>query len=130
MKLQKFGAFLICALAVSMVFPLAVFAGGTIKGKVTAPRKKYSRNCVVYLENVAGQHGATNGARMDQEGLVFIPHVLPVVKGTVIEFYNHDDVLHNVFSPDEAAGKFNLGTWPKGQTKTFTFDTLGSAVLL
>ncbi len=130
MKVQKLWAFLFFMLVVSMVFPVAAFAGGTIKGNVKAPRKKYSKNCVVFIEKVSGNFTAKEKAKMEQQGLVFIPHVLPVLKGTTIEFYNYDDVLHNVFSPDEIAGKFNLGTWPKGEVKTFTFDNVGSAVLL
>ncbi|MFQ5862651.1 MAG: carboxypeptidase regulatory-like domain-containing protein [Candidatus Brocadiales bacterium] len=130
MKLQKLWSYLGCTLAVSIVFPLAASAGGTISGTVSAPRSKYKKDCVVYIENIAGEHSPTGGARIDQEGLVFIPHVLPIVKGTTVEFLNHDDVLHNVFSPDEIAEKFNLGTWPPGEIKTYTFDKVGSAALL
>lgn len=130
MKLQKFWLYLVCTLAVSIVFPLSAIAGGTITGTVSAPRSKYKRDCVVYIEQVAGEFPPTKGARIDQKGLVFIPHVLPVVKGTTVEFLNHDDVLHNVFSPDEIAEKFNLGTWPPGEIRTYTFNKIGSAVLL
>ena len=54
---------------------------------------------------------------MDQKNLVFRPHVLSVLVGTTVDFLNSDAVLHNVFSPDACADKFNLGTWPKGQTR-------------
>ena len=53
-------------------------------------------------------------AKIDQMNLVFIPHVLPVLVGTTVDFLNSDAVLHNVFSPDACAEKFNLGTWPQG----------------
>ena len=43
---------------------------------------------------------------------------------------NSDSVLHNVFSPDACADHFNLGTWPQGQTKTFTFKKACFAALL
>jgi hypothetical protein len=50
----------------------------------------------------------------------FIPHVLPVVAGTTVKFQNSDPTPHNVFSPDFE--KYNLGTWPKGQSKDYTFS--------
>ena len=59
---------------------------------------------------------------MDQKGMTFIPHVLPVVKGTTVKFLNSDPYAHNVFSPE---GKYNLGTWPTGQTRDHKFDKPG-----
>ena len=105
-------------------------ASGTISGIVSAPQSKFKKNCVVYIDNVPGQWPPTAGAQIDQKGLVFIPHVLPTVVGTTVNFLNQDNVLHNVFSPDKIADKFNLGTWPPGEIKTFTFNTCGSVALL
>ena len=60
----------------------------------------------------------------------FIPRVVPVVVGTTVDFLNSDALLHNVFSPDACADRFNLGTWPQGQTKSFTFKKECFASLL
>ena len=49
-----------------------------------------------------------------------MPHVLPVVAGTTVKFLNSDPTPHNVFSPDNE--KYNLGTWPQGQTKDYVFN--------
>ncbi|MBI3873379.1 MAG: hypothetical protein HY304_09935 [candidate division Zixibacteria bacterium] len=38
-----------------------------------------------------------------------------------MDFLNSDNVPHNVFSPDASADKFNLGTWPTGKIKSYTF---------
>jgi hypothetical protein len=38
---------------------------------------------------------------------------------------NSDDVMHNVFSPDVCSEKMNLGTWPKGQMRSYTFKQPG-----
>jgi hypothetical protein len=38
-----------------------------------------------------------------------------------VSFLNSDPTAHNVFSPDHE--KYNLGTWPQGQTKSHVFDT-------
>lgn len=104
--------------------------GGTITGAVTAPVPKFKKDCVVYIENVPGDWTPAQNAHIDQKGLVFIPHVLPIVVNTTVEFLNHDNVLHNVFTPDKIADKFNLGTWPPGEIKTYAFKQTGVAILL
>jgi plastocyanin len=61
-------------------------------------------------------------AHMDQRSFQFIPHVLPVVVGTTVRFLNNDPEPHNVYSPE---GRYNLGTWPTGETRDFRFDKPG-----
>jgi hypothetical protein len=61
---------------------------------------------------------------MEQEGLTFKPHVLPVVKGTVVEFPNRDMLFHNVFSLSKTAS-FDLGRFPQHASKSLRFDTPG-----
>jgi plastocyanin len=63
-------------------------------------------------------------AVMAQRGERFEPHVLPVVQGTRVEFPNHDDVYHNVFSLSSASA-FDLGRFPKGQAKDVIFRKPG-----
>lgn len=110
----------------------AAAVGGiaTIDGRPAA-------HAVVYLESpgvapIAASSGSAPPARvvMDQKNLTFIPDVLPVVRGTVIEFTNSDDVQHNVFSPSSIAGKFNLGTYGPGATRALTLDTPGDVRVL
>jgi len=104
---------------------------GVVKGKVQCKGLRDSRDAVVYLENVPGQFAAPKQPpEIDQLKMVFIPHVLPVVVGTTVRFLNSDPVLHNVFTPSKAGNKFNLGTWPKGEAKTYTFDKPGDVRLL
>jgi plastocyanin len=110
--------------------PEVALAGG-VKGKVQCPGVRDNRDAVVSLEGVPGQFPpAKQPAEIDQVKMVFIPHVLPVVLGTVVKFLNGDPVLHNVFTPSKAGNKFNLGTWPKGEAKSYTFDKLGEVRLL
>ncbi len=59
-----------------------------------------------------------------QEGLAFTPHVLPIVKGSSVEFPNIDTVFHNVFSLSHAS-TFDLGRYPRGESKSVRFDTPG-----
>jgi hypothetical protein len=59
-----------------------------------------------------------------QEGEVFLPHVLPVARGASIDFTNGDPFYHNVFSLS-SAGTFDLGRFPRGQSRDRQFPTAG-----
>lgn len=86
------------------------------------------QNVVVYLERVpegtAPSWHPTAPVRMEQEGLSFKPHVLAVMKGTVIEFPNRDLLFHNVFSLSKAAS-FDLGRYPQDASKSLKFERPG-----
>lgn len=100
-----------------------VATAGSITGKVTAKKKKYLPHAVVYIDSVKGEFKPPKeNPVIDQKNMVFHPHVLPVLAGTTVDFLNSDDVAHNVFTPDKSADKFNLGTWPKGEVRSFTFE--------
>jgi plastocyanin len=96
---------------------------GDIHGKVVAKGVRNSADAVVYVDQIAGKTFAAPAehAKIDQKNMQFTPHVLPVVAGTTVDFHNSDAVLHNVFSADACADRFNLGTWPQGQVKSFAF---------
>ena len=104
---------------------------GDIEGKVTGMKGQ----SVVYVEAIAGKTfpAPTNHPVMDQKGLVFSPHIMAVQQGTIVDFLNSDTVAHNVFwtavGSDKKAGH-NLGTWPKGEKRSFTFDKAGVVPLL
>jgi plastocyanin len=107
---------------------------GSIKGQITASGVRDVDSVLVYVEKAPGQYPpAQQPAHMDQQKLTFIPHVLPIVKGTKVNFLNSDPVLHNVFwnkSDDGSYPARNLGTWGKGASKEFTFDKEGAVTLL
>jgi plastocyanin len=108
-----------------------VNAGGIV-GTVTAKGAKNGGDAVIYIENVPGKTfpAPKEHPLMDQKHMTFVPHVLPVLAGSTVDFLNSDDVLHNVFSPDKCADKFNLGSWPKGKTKSYTFKEAGCTATL
>lgn len=120
---------LIALLVVLVAVPLMA---GDIHGKVTAHGVRNAADAVVYVDKIAGKTFAPPAAhaKIDQKNMQFTPHVLPVLVGTTVDFLNSDAVLHNVFSPDACADKFNLGTWPQGQIKSFTFKKECFAALL
>lgn len=107
-------------------------SGGTITGTVKARGVKNSADAVIYIDKIPSRTfpAPKEHALMDQKNLRFVPHVLPVLLGTTVDFLNSDDVLHNVFSPDKCAEKFNLGSWPKGHTKSYTFKEPGCPATL
>lgn len=105
---------------------------GDIKGKVKAQGAKHNGDAVIYIDKIPGKtfQPPKEHATMDQKNLVFIPHVLPVLVGTTVDYLNSDDVLHNVFTPDGCAQKFNLGTWPKGQVRSYTYKEPGCIAVM
>lgn len=105
---------------------------GEIQGQIHAPVSKFQKDVVVYVDAIQGKtfQPPEKHVVVDQKNLSFNPHVLPLLVGITVDFLNSDAVLHNVFSPDAVADKFNLGTWPKGQTRSHTFQKVGSAAVL
>ena len=90
------------------------------------------RDFVVYIEGRAGpaEMLSTNIVTVEtkkvaQQGAVFLPHVMPVLVGTTVEWPNDDDIYHNVFSMSDAK-QFDLGLY-KGNppSKRVTFDKPG-----
>ena len=54
----------------------------------------------------------------------FSPRVLPVVRGTSVDFLNDDNIFHNVFSLSRP-NSFDLGIYPEGTSKLVTFSETG-----
>ena len=85
------------------------------------------RKAVVYLETAPrGAFDTPEPARlrMDQRNETFVPHVLAVTSGTVVDFPNNDSTYHNVFSLSKAK-KFDLGRYARGRSKAVRFDQPG-----
>jgi len=99
---------------------------GSIEGKVTGMKGQ----SVVYVEAIAGKTfpAPKDQQVIDQKGLLFVPHITVLQQGATVQFLNSDNVAHNVFwtsvGGDKKAGH-NLGTWPKGEKRPFTFDKPG-----
>ncbi len=105
----------------------AAQTGGTITGKVEAAPPKYLPDTVVYLKSVPGTF-TSKTHNEDQKGMKFVPHVLAITKGDTVDFLNHDNVAHNVYSPDNEG--FNLGTFKENEKRSYKFDSTGSYTLL
>jgi plastocyanin len=82
---------------------------------------------VVYLESApqpAFETPAPGRARLDQRNEAFSPYVLAVTVGSTVDFPNSDRVYHNVFSLSKAK-RFDLGRYPRGQSRAVRFDQPG-----
>ena len=122
-------------------------AGGTVRGRVeigvtvttrratTAyPSRSIStpilapiselRHVVVYLKDAPARQVAPARVEIRQRDETFIPRVVAVPVGSVVDFPNDDPLYHNVFSLSRAKD-FNLGRYPRGQTKGVRFDKPG-----
>lgn len=123
-------------------------AAGTIRGRVdvgspmadTEPRPGVAalgqdstfhahkrRTAVVYIEvapQAAFEGGTVARVAMSQQSESFVPHVLAVRAGTIVDFPNNDTIYHNVFSLSKTK-RFDLGRYAKGQSKSVRFDEPG-----
>ncbi len=110
-------------LAALLLGATAALFAGDIHGRVACSGLTNNADAVVYVKAIPGKTfpAPTEHASMNQINKVFEPHVLPVLVGTTVDFLNDDPFGHNVFSPDTCAGKFNLGTYPKGEKRSQTF---------
>jgi plastocyanin len=103
----------------------------TVYGTSTTPAAAIG-GVVVYLVPVAAENLRPNPplqAQIDQRDLRFVPRVIAVSPGSTVSFPNSDPVMHNVFHPSVRAGGFDLGTYPQGEKRSFSFDGEGAYVI-
>jgi plastocyanin len=125
--------------SITASFNLLVLASaawaGDVKGKLSVQGIHSPENIAVYIDSVPGKTfpPPTNPVFVDQSHLAFSPHVVVVLQGTTVEFKNDDTVGHNVYWPavnHDRKLAHNMGTWPQGLSKPFTFTALGDVPLL
>jgi plastocyanin len=135
-KMRNVPRYAFVAVLASLLFLLPKPARASeIKGTVKVEGLRSANNIAVYVEAIPGKQFPAPAKHevMDQHHLTFVPHVLVVQKGTTVDFLNSDPVGHNVFWPSVNRNRklaHNMGTWPQGIKKAFTFDNLGVVPLL
>jgi len=108
-----------------LYLPNRVFAG-SITGTVNVKGLRSPANVLVYIAKAPSVDVDVSAAKsvMDQRDLTFIPHVLPILAGSAVQFPNNDKVAHNVFSLSRTK-TFNFGSYGPGESKTVLFDKPG-----
>ncbi len=147
MVLKPVAALVALGLAAALTASLPVRRGATIRGRVEQRREPAPaearpsvaeigahlhdaadrRRSVVYLETApqpALEPPVPGRAVLDQRNETFVPYVLAVTVGSVVEFPNSDRTYHNVFSLSKAK-RFDLGRYPRGQSRSVRFDQPG-----
>ena len=76
----------------------------------------------IYIEGNLPSENIT--AELNQQDRRFSPDLVVIPAGSSVSFGNLDPVFHNVFSLSKAKS-FDLGNYPKGQTRTVTFPKPG-----
>ena len=114
---------ILALMLLSLAPPASAAETGTLSATVTAPIAKHRAGAVVFVKAGPAAAVAAKTVQLDQKGMVFLPRILPIAKGWTIEFLNSDPVAHNVYTID--GEKYDLGTWPQGQKKKYTFTRSG-----
>ncbi len=138
-------------LLLTMALPTRlVLAQATIEGRVTLPKSRsapvvnqryeivtqggiLSTNpplAVVYLAGDFPPPAAGRLPQIGQKDMAFVPMLLPVQAGTRVEFPNHDNTFHNIFSFSPAK-RFDLGRYRPDERPipSVLFDVPGLVVL-
>jgi plastocyanin len=63
-------------------------------------------------------------ASMQQKGKMFMPHILPIVAGTTVDFPNFDPIFHSAFS-SYSGQIFDVGLYPPGTSRSVRFTRSG-----
>jgi plastocyanin len=85
-------------------------------------------DAVIYLEKLPASAADLPAKgpepELGQKDQAFVPRVLAIERGTTVSFPNHDPIFHNVFSVSPNK-RFDLGKYPRGQTRHVRFDKPG-----
>ncbi len=110
---------------------IGLYGQATVQGEVRVTGR-IAVDVVVYLVRASGPSPTTpqDTVTIDQQHLQFVPDVLPIQIGTTVEFLNSDPIMHNVFSPERSGAGFDLGTYPRGDSRFHTFSDSGVYLLL
>src|SRR5208282_5781525 len=80
------------------------------------------RHVVIYLDEAIPAAPVT--ATLAQRNRQFVPDLVVVPAGSAVSFPNIDPIFHNVFSLSKPKS-FDLGNYPKGETRIVSFNKPG-----
>ena len=97
-------------------------------GDVLVRKKMDYSGVVVYLKPAAVVAASalswSKHAQMIQKNKTFVPHVLPIEVGTLVDFPNFDPIFHNAFS-NYNGQLFDVGLYRPGSTRSVRFKRPG-----
>jgi plastocyanin len=103
--------------------PSAAYPARTVPAPPLAPASEV-RHVVIFFKDAPVRAIAPVRVEILQRQETFLPRVVAVPVGSVVAFPNDDPIYHNVFSLSRAKA-FNLGRYPRGQSKEERFDKPG-----
>jgi plastocyanin len=93
--------------------------------KAAEPTGSELPNVVVFIQDAPKSATVPPGrARILQQNEAFVPRVVAITRGSTVDFPNGDPFFHDVFSLSRS-GTFDLGSYPKGQTRSHQFRQAG-----
>jgi len=111
------------AIPVSARRPTSAYPSRVVSSVVLAPASEL-RNVVVFLKDAPARPVTATRVEIRQRDEQFLPRVVAVPVGSEVSFPNDDPFYHNVFSLGRVRS-FNLGRFPKGQSRAVRFNTAG-----
>ena len=94
-------------------------------GASTVANQPETSNVVVFIKNPPPRENLpAQRATITQKDESFEPRVVAITTGSTVDFPNFDPYFHNVFSLSRA-GSFDLGRYPRGNSRTRKFTTKG-----
>jgi plastocyanin len=102
-------------------------SAGAYPGRTVLLSSEYDQSelaSVVVFARARTTSAAPRRAAIRQVNEEFLPRVVAVTVGSVVEFPNEDLLFHNVFSLSRAA-TFDLGRYPRGEARSRRFDRPG-----
>ena len=79
---------------------------------------------VIWVEDETAPRESGETAVIEQVNRQFVPDLVVIPAGSSVSFPNLDPIFHNVFSLSKPKS-FDLGSYPKGQTRKVTFAKPG-----
>jgi plastocyanin len=137
---MRYPFILLVCLAGNLLLPAAARADGTevtaqitvkMVGSAKATGHRSNEGVVLWLTSAnAGDSGAPvpgpgkGHYQLAQKNKEFVPHLLVVPTGSVVDFPNEDPFFHNVFSLFNGR-RFDLGLYESGSSRSVHFDRSG-----
>jgi plastocyanin len=116
----------LCLMAGLGALGATLVEAATLSGRVTTPDGKPITDAVVFVQDsgASAVAAAARSATLDQVDKTFVPGLLPIVVGTKVNFPNHDQIQHHVYSFSRTK-TFELPLYKGEDAAPVLFDKVG-----